>query len=398
MNPGSPRPAFHAMQGKSFLVITFCLLLHHGCRRPGKEPIDALPSPAESPMPADAGPPVMDEAADAKDAKDAKPQKPQLPVEDAPPIPEYVHERDLKQASPGEWIDIRNTGATEKLMLEGKLVWGRTKTKVKILKRVGDDVKRVIFLGEIDGEGRTIKVQIKVPQESYNEWRGEIHAYNLGKKLGLPLPPVVLRTFKRSDFARARNAMTEEEMEIIDWSGKSSERVEGSVRYWVESLNPRKVGGKVADEEYLQQAAAALHPANRASLVEDYKPYLDLGRMFVFDYLIYNNDRARNLGTMVFPDGSVKLILFDHGLAFGIQNKSKKISFDYLDSMQMLPADMLEVLETMTRPQLDDLLDAGTNNRLRLKETVISQLWDRRGEIVDKAQELRARWGEAAFY
>ena len=397
MNPGSLWLTCHALRGKTktFLFITFFLLLHHGCRRPGKEPIDAMPSQAESPEPVDSEPPVRVEAADAKDAK---PQKPELPVEDAPPIPQVVREEDLKQASVDEWNDILNADRTEKLMLEGKLVWKKIRSKIKVLKRIDDDTRRVLFLGEIIGEGRTVKVQIKVPQENYNEWRGEVHAYNLGKKLGLPLPPVVLRTFKRADFGRIRKPLTDEELDIISWSGKSSGQVEGSVRYWVESLNPRKVGGKVADEEYLQQVAAALHPANRASLVKDYKSYLDLGRMFVFDYLIYNNDRARNLGTMVFPDGSVKLILFDHGLAFGIQKKKKKISFDYLDGMQMLPADMLEVLETMTRPQLDDLLDAGTNNRLRLKETVISQLWDRCGEIIDKAQELRAKWGEAAFY
>ena len=395
MNPISPGLTCHALQGWTLLFLTLCLLFNHGCRRPGKEPKDAKPVLEEPAKPVDSEPDVRAEAADVKEEK---PQKPRLPVEEAPPIPEYVHEQDLKEASTDEWNDIQSAGSTEKLMLEGKLVWGRTKTKVKVLKRLGDDVKRVLFLGEISGEGRKIKVQIKVPQENYNEWRGEIHAYKLGKKLGLALPPVVLRYFKRADFARARNPLTDEDMEIINWSGKSSGQVEGSVRYWVESLNPRKVGGKVADEEYLQQVAMALHPANRAILVKDYKPYLDLGRMFVFDYLIYNNDRARNLGTMVFADGSVKLILFDHGLAFGVMKKKKKICFDYFDGMQMLPADMLEALESMTGKELDDLLDAGKNNRLRLKEKVITQLLDRRGEIIDKAKELRSKWGEEAFY
>lgn len=318
--------------------------------------------------------------------------------EDVPPIPEYEAGPEGVEPSTVDWNRILHTEETEAFLSEGRVLWGRIKPKVKDLLRLGEGIRRILFVCELVDGDEKIRAQIKVQQHNYHEWKGEIHAYVIGKRLGLHLPPVTYRTFSRKEMERLQDKMEPEDFELFIWSGAGTGFVRASVRYWVESLNSRNVGGKIADEEYLLAVAASLHPGNRQELLAHYPLYLELGRAFLFDYLIYNNDRARNVGTLVLPDGSQRLILFDHGLAFGVEGKAQKSSFQYYDAMQMMPADVVEKLKTLTEEELDAMVGKGQDGKVRLSDKVLLQIWDRRNAILEKAGKLVEAYGSAALY
>jgi len=322
----------------------------------------------------------------------------EVPYEDGPPIPAYEAKLEGIEPSDADWNRILHSEETEAFLSEGRVLWGRIKPKVKDLLRLGEGVRRILFVCELVENDEKIRAQIKVQQQNYHEWKGEIHAYAIGKRLGLHLPPVTYRTFSKKEMERLEDKMQPEDFELFIWSGAGAGFVRASVRYWVESLNSRTVGGKIADEEYLLAVAASLHPGNGQELLAHYPLYLELGRAFLFDYLIYNNDRARNVGTLLLPDGSHRLVLFDHGLAFGVEGKSKKSSFLYFDAMQMMPADVVEELKTLTEEELDALVGGGQDAKVRLSDKVLSQIWDRRSAILEKAAKLVDLYGEAAFY
>jgi len=336
--------------------------------------------------------------ADVVEEAEVEPDLKDIVFGDVPPVPGYAGEPNRKQASLQEWEDIVNSEETEKFLLEGKVLWGRTRAKVKTLHRLGEDARRVLFLCEITNGEINFKAQLKVSQQNYHEWKSEINAYKIGKRIGLVLPPVVLRCFPRTSFNRLGKPLSKEDIDLIYWSGKTSGSARGSLRYWVESLNSRTIGGKVADKDYLFEIAQALHPGNREELDKYYPVYLEMGRAFLFDYLTYNNDRARNMGTLVLPDGSEKLILIDQGLAFGVEGKKKKSSFLFFNTMKMLPSDVIDHLKTLTEGELDQIVGSGSQKKVELSPKVISQIWERRGRIIEKAEELEGLYGHLALY
>jgi len=144
--------------------------------------------------------------------------------------------------------------------------------------------------------------------------------------------------------------------------------------------------------------AQSLHPANRDAIQADVPIYLDVGRAFVFDYLIYNNDRARNLGSISLPDGSDRLILFDHGLAFGVEGQSKKSAITYVEAMQMMPSDVIDHLRSLTDPELQSLVGTGAPAGAGLSDKIVSQIWERRDVILEKTDDLVAVYGPLALY
>lgn len=375
-------------------LIIFSALLPMSCRdRTAARQTDEASTENEviSQEPAPTGEPA---AADAVGDPDVV----EVPYEDGPPIPAYEAKLEGIEPSDADWNRILHSEETEAFLSEGRVLWGRIKPKVKDLLRLGEGVRRILFVCELVENDEKIRAQIKVQQQNYHEWKGEIHAYAIGKRLGLHLPPVTYRTFSKKEMERLEDKMQPEDFELFIWSGAGAGFVRASVRYWVESLNSRTVGGKIADEEYLLAVAASLHPGNGQELLAHYPLYLELGRAFLFDYLIYNNDRARNVGTLLLPDGSHRLVLFDHGLAFGVEGKSKKSSFLYFDAMQMMPADVVEELKTLTEEELDALVGGGQDAKVRLSDKVLSQIWDRRSAILEKAAKLVDLYGEAAFY
>jgi len=316
----------------------------------------------------------------------------------APPIPETVKNPDPVVATPEEWEALTRKDETEALLREGNILWAKVKVKVRTYPWLSADAKRIIFMGTVRKGEASMPVQIKVPEQIHQEWKGEILAYRVAKKLGLLVPPAVFRPFNPGDFKRIHFPAGGEDMALVKWEPSGACGIPGSVRYWVENLNPRVIGGKVADEAYLEAVAAALHPGNLKELVDHHPLLLEMGRGFVFDYLVYNNDRPRNLGTLVLADGTEKLVLFDHGLAMGPDMGFTKRSQVCFGAMQMLPGDVVQILASMTEEDLGALLDPGECRKLKVTDLVFSQIWERRGRIIEKAEELKAKYGPAALY
>jgi len=335
---------------------------------------------------------VLDAGADHEDSA------PGAELPPAPPTPETVKNPDPVVATAEEWEALTRKDETEALLREGNILWAKVKVKVRTYPWLSADAKRIIFMGTVRKGEASMPVQIKVPEQIHQEWKGEILAYRVGKKLGLLVPPAVFRPFNPGDFKRIHFPAGGEDMALVKWEPSGACGIPGSVRYWVENLNPRVIGGRVADETYLEAIAAALHPGNRQELVDHHPLLLEMGRGFVFDYLVYNNDRPRNLGTLVLADGTEKLVFFDHGLAMGPDMGFTKRSQVYFGAMQMLPEDTVRILTSMTEEDLGALLDPGECKKLKITDLTFSQIWERRNKIIEKAKDLAALYGPAALY
>jgi hypothetical protein len=316
---------------------------------------------------------------------------------EVPPIPPVVEDEEQARATEEEWRYLTDLEHTEAQLESAAVRWGTSRVHVKNLERMGEGAKSITFkltLSPTDGED--FRAQYKVRQVAYYfEWKKELHGYRIGKMIGAPVIPAIERRLPRKRFQVFSNKMTEEDYTVIRWESWGA--VRGCLRYWVESLHPRKIGGRVADEEYLMEIAQALHPANREALAA-HPVYLEMGRTFIFDYLIMNDDRARNLGTVIAPDGTRHLVLIDQGLAFGLQTSNRKEARGYFEAMTLFPEDTIDALRAMDEETVKEMLVPEGDNVIAIKKKVAAQLWNRRDEILARVDELHDEYGDWIWY
>jgi hypothetical protein len=316
---------------------------------------------------------------------------------EAPPIPPVTpHEREAPVTAQ-EWRYLTDLPHTEAVLSGANIAWGRSRSKIKTLSRIGDEARAIRFKLLLDPEqGDNIWAQYKVRQTGYYyEWKREILAYRVGKLVHAPVVVAVERPLPRRPFERFED-MTEEDFELVRWQGSG---VRGSLRYWVEGLLPRHIGGRECDEQYMAEIAAALHPANREALLADeHTVYREMGRALVFDYLILNDDRARNLGTVIAPDGVRHLVLIDNGLAFGLETAGRVEARGLFEAMTLFPRDTVEALRELEREQVMAIVTPEDDRVLSIKTRAAEQMWERRNAILERVDELQTRYGDWAFY
>lgn len=328
-----------------------------------------------------------------------EPEPPPSPdLGEAPDIPPIEEPDEEPTATDEEWRYITDHDHAEKVLAESNVAWGRSKPKIKSMMRIGEEARAIRFKLLLDPEeGENIWTQYKVRQtDYYHEWKREILAYEVGKRIHAPVVPVVDRKLPEQAFRKFLDEVEETDYEIIRWQGGSSR---GSLRYWVEALRPRTIGDRVCDEEYMTQIATALHPANAEALASDgYTVYREMGRAMVFDYLILNDDRARNMGTTLAPDGVRHLVLIDNGLAFGYQTRERVKAKGYFDAMSYFPRDTIDALRAMTREETLALLTPPDDRVLSIRGKAAAQLWKRRNRIIARVDELFEKYGDHVYY
>jgi hypothetical protein len=316
---------------------------------------------------------------------------------EAPPIPPIEDDENEQTASEQEWLYLTDHVTTETALAQAQVRWGASRAQVKDLVRYGEGAKAIRFKLVLDPEdGDNFRAQFKVRQTGwYFEWKKEIHAYRLGEMIGAPVVPAIERTLPRKRFHVFSYKMTEEDFALMKGEGM----IRGSMRYWVESLHPRKVGTRLADEEYLMEIATALHPLNRAALLEPANAvYLDWGRAFIFDYLVINDDRARNMGTVLSPSGVRRLVLIDNGLALGVQHAGRTEAKGFFEAMTLFPRDTVEKLRALEEDEVMDMLVPEGDNVIAIKKKAAEQLWLRREEILARIDELHEKYGDWIWY
>jgi hypothetical protein len=350
---------------------------------------DAAAEPRQDPAP------VPDAAAEPEE----EPEKQVADPGEAPPIPPIEADENEKTCTEQEWTYLTDLDGTENVLETANVLWGASRSHIKDLVRYGEGAKAIRFKLVIKPRDKeSFRAQYKVRQTGYYfEWKREILSYRIGKMIGAPVTPAVERKLPQKRFQIFSNKMTEEDFELIKWEGWGAAR--GSLRYWVEALHPRKIGSRLADEEYLTEIATALHPANREALsTDEYLVYREMGRAFVFDYLVLNDDRARNLGTVLAPDGVRHLVLIDNGLALGLQTEARTKAKGYFEAMTLFPKDTIEYLRALDEEQTIDLLVPPDDNVLAIKDKAAQQLWQRRAAILAHVDELHANYGDLIWY
>jgi len=415
---------FHTLV-KLGLIAAMLLIVFSGnrCEKQPKTKVKTKPSASAADATVDAGrkdAALEAAAADVTDAADADrvdeaadkvsdivvepgdvAQPPKITFKKIPKIPSLKPSPKQPVADPIELACLTDHEKTNKILAEGKWTKKQGEKTLTPMKRerVADPLAwRFKILLAVSDDDEPITGFFKPRQESYWDWLKEIHAYNLGALISAPTVPTVMRFFSKNSFSWWLNKTPAEETGMFKWEGKKDPKIRGALKYWVPSYWHRHIGAKVANEDYMKAIAKSIHPANREKLEKDYPVYLEMGRGIVFDYLILNEDRPENLGTILMPDGSYKLVFIDNGLALGVEHGGRTVMKSMFQDMRMFPKDMIDRIRDLEDDEIWKLLRPPDDPVMWLPEVCVEQLIKRRDFIVKTVDEWHLKWGDIIWY
>ncbi len=362
----------------------------------GDVPMDIID--AQAPDTADA---AAGGAADAlQDVAEIKPAK-KIKFKKIPKIPSLKKSPKQPVADPMELVYLTDHEKTCEILNKGK--WAKRKGMLTLVpmkrERVADPLAwRFRILLALTDDDDPITGFFKPRQEGYWDWLKEVHAYNIGRKIGAPTVPTVLRFFEKKSFTWWMNKKADSQKSMFKWEGKKNPRIRGALKYWVPSYFHRRFGKKIANEDYMTAIAKSLHPGNLEKLKKKYPLYLDVGRGIIFDYLIINEDRPENLGSILLPDGSYKLVLIDNGLSLGVEHGGRTVMKNMFKKMRIFPRDMIDKIKALDDDELNDMLRPPDDKVMWIPEICIEQLIKRRDDIIETVKQWHDKWGDIIWY
>lgn len=375
------------------------------------EAVDAAPEPAASeeagPAPAaedaatepDPPPDVSLPEAAEEETFDEQAAIEALDFKGVPEIPKFKPSKHQELADPVELEYLTDHERTRRLLAEGD--WASVpgeKTLVPMKRvRVSDGIsyRFRILVGE---EDEVITGFFKPRQANYWDWLKEYHAYEVGRMIGAPTVPLVMRFMPRHKFSYFLGKIPQAEQDNFKWEGPKHDQLRGAFKYWVPHYRHRTFGARVIGETYMTEIARSLHPANKAELREEHDLYLQLGRGIVFDYLIINEDRPENLGTILLPDGTYHLVLIDNGLALGVEHGGRTVMKDMFRKMRIFPRNMIEKIRALEKSRVEAMFRPEDDKVMWLPEIIAKQFWKRRRYILDRVEKYHQMYGDVIWY
>lgn len=348
----------------------------------------------------DASPAMEPDAAEEQEPFDEEAALAALDFKKVPKIPKFKPSTAQEVADPLELEYLTDHEKTCKILAEGE--WASVKGQKTLVPmkrvRINDGISyrfRILIESET---GEVITGFFKPRQGNYWDWLKEHHAYNVGRLINAPTVPLVMRYMPRHKFSYFIGKLPIAEQENFKWEGAKHDKLRGAFKYWVPSYRHRTFGSRVIGETYMTEIASSLHPANKKKLREEYDLYLQLGRGIVFDYLIINEDRPENLGTILMPDGTYHMVLIDNGLALGVEHKGRTVMKNMFLKMRIFPRDMIDGIRALEKDQIEQMFRPEDDPVFWLPEVIAEQFWKRRQVILDRVDRYHQMYGDVIWF
>ena len=312
--------------------------------------------------------------------------------------PSIVAPEDQPVASTTTLERLQNVDATEALLRGDEVALDEDgKAKVKATYERGERPKVRFRVTLTTPDGGAIEGLLKVKQQNYRDWVGELFSYRLGRALGVRLTPTVDRCFPRSVLDVGLAEQPAEVAELVTWEGEGDEaRACGSFTYWVPEFQ-FKIGPYASLPESFDKLTGWMGPNNR-DWVAASQPLRDLTAVFLLDFLVFNEDRPHNVGTVRFPDSDGQLLVaIDFGDSLYNPSGRDVRCRRWLWRIKVFPQSLVDALRALDADALRSLLGVELVG-YTLGQSIVDAVVDRRDEALARIDELLAAHPDDTLY
>lgn len=230
-------------------------------------------------------------------------------------------------------------------------------------------------------------------QIHYRDGYTELAACQLAARLGVRQPPCVERSFTRKELAPALKLVRGKYKEMLSWEGN---RLRGFFRLWAPKFRTR-IGRLTPSREKLLRLATKIRPRGSCG---KHPICRQLSEVFVFDYLISNNDRPYNVGTVKTSANGVLLYVIDWGDGFSGSARAQKRKWwmkKAFRSLRRFSRPLLHKLGNLSMADLKRVLSDSKGKPL-VSEFHTQRAWKTRADILKRVGKIKRRYGEAVFF
>lgn len=239
-----------------------------------------------------------------------------------------------------------------------------------------------------------IDVFFKPQQQGYHDWATETAVCRLANYLGVAVAPCHERRVSRAVLAGILRHVPATHKKRLRWE-PDGQHIFGFFRLWAPRYRNR-LGPYLPSARLLRQLAGSLRVQHRDRVLRS-PLHRGLADLFVLDFLVYNNDRRRNLGSLRVGRRGFRLYPIDFGDGLTATPHRKLLCRQLLLQTALFRRALIDKIRGLTRPQVDKLL---THPRLGLlvESAQIKLLFEQRRALLEHVRWVVQRYGPRALY
>ena len=251
----------------------------------------------------------------------------------------------------------------------------------------------VIFRMTVQGPSGPVAAIFKPFQSRYRDGYVELAACRLAAHLGVRQPPCGERTVTREQMKWALAEMPKSYWGLLKWDG---DRLRGYVRLWAERFR-RRLGRLTPSRAQMLLLARQIRPGGACGSLPICR---DLSNLLVTDYVVANNDRRFNVGSILTPQRQVMLFPIDWGdaLSGGRQGMRRKIWMrKAFFALRRFDRVLVDRLRTLDMPTLRRLY-SDSAGRLLVRPFYVKHSFQVVREVLRRIDELHRLMGDRIFF
>ncbi len=240
---------------------------------------------------------------------------------------------------------------------------------------------------------KNVSAIFKPFQTRYRDGLKELAACNLAAFLGIRQPACGERVMTREQASHALQKIPARYQKMLNWE---DDKVRGFVRLWAYRYKPR-IGRLAPSRENMLALSKQIRPKGRCN---NHQICRDMSDLLLFDFLVSNNDRQYNVGTMLTSPKTLMLYPIDWGDSFTGNAEQMKRKVWYRKAFYSLVrfrSTLIESLKRLDRPKVNELT-SDTKGSTLISTFHRERIMEKRNTILKRVKDLESRYGRKIFF
>lgn len=240
---------------------------------------------------------------------------------------------------------------------------------------------------------KNVSAIFKPFQTRYRDGLKELAACNLAAFLGIRQPACGERVMTREQGSHALQKIPKRYQKMLNWE---DDKVRGFVRLWADRYKPR-IGRLAPSRENMLALSKHIRPRG---LCNKHQMCRDMSDLLLFDFLVSNNDRQYNVGTILTKPKNLVLYPIDWGDSFtgtADQMKRKVWYRKAFYSLVRFRSTLIETLKSLDRPKVNKLT-SDTKGTPLISTFHRERIMEKRNTILKRVEDLESRYGRKIFF
>ncbi len=251
----------------------------------------------------------------------------------------------------------------------------------------------VIFRMTLQGPLGPVAVIFKPFQSRYRDGYVELAACRLASYLGVRQPPCGERILSRKDMQGALAEIPKRYWGLLKWDGDG---LRGYVRLWADRFR-RRIGRLTPSRAQMLILAKEIRPGGACGSLPICR---DLSNLLLTDFVVANNDRRFNVGSILTPQNQVLLFPIDWGdaLSGGRQGMHRKVWMrKAFFAMRRFDRTLVARLRALDEPSLRRLY-SDTSGRLLVRPFYLHHSFQVMQKVLRRIDALHRSMGDKVFF